>query len=440
MASLIGLVTVIGWLSPDLRAQTAETDSLDQNYRYYDRPVNVDRYLVRPGDRLTVSFLGARLAALSIPVNAEGRTVHPNIGLIDVAGRTLGDVKTDLLAALAGRYTADEIDISIGTPFRVAVNVSGEVRRPGLYVGYTSQLVSEIIEDAGGLTDIASRRRIEFLGGPQPIRVDLERARVLGDPDADPCLYAGFHIHVPAMSDQTIDVTGWVRRPRRLELNDGDDLATLIQFCGGVKRGADISHLKVAGDPGRVVTSRADIRYGDVVVVPPPMKTDSSRISVFGEVLYPGVYVMREGSQLADVFRASGGMTGEANRPRTTVFRLASVESESGSGNERFGVAVGRSADALESFQLQSDDSVYVPRRLGFVRVSGQVARPGLMPYRMNRSAAEYIQMAGGYLNDADRDQIVVVDRLSGVAAELGADATVADGDEVVVMRREVQP
>ena len=140
----------------------------------YDRPVNPNLYLIRPGEQLTVTFLRTSLPNLKLSVNAEGMLVHSTFGIFDLRGMTLAQVRQRLQEPLARQYNAKEIDISIGPPSLVTITVLGAVPRPGTYLGWTSQRVSDMIASAGGLTADASSRRITFSGGPVPVSVDLE--------------------------------------------------------------------------------------------------------------------------------------------------------------------------------------------------------------------------------------------------------------------------
>lgn len=436
----IGLGVVLMFALPiSARSQAAVQDSLQLIYRYYDRPVDPHVYLIRPGEKITVTFLGAKLSALGFNINAEGRIAHPNIGVLDAAGLTLAQLKEQLAQRLAGKYTPDELEISVGDPFRTAITVTGEVRRPGTYIAYTSQFVSEVIEMAGGLTGAASTRYIELKGGPRTVPVDLEKAAYLGNATADPCVYGGYVIHVPPRRDSLVNILGQVRMPRQVEFVAGESVHDLLALAGGVRRGADPTNIQILQPNGTEIAGTEQVIPGCMLIVPAREGQDEkATVAVFGAVRRPGIYRCAPGSGIADMVASAGGLTDSANGARITVFRNADKE-HAAAEPERFPIRVGLSTNAWTRFAVFPEDSVFVPKMLGFVRVSGEVRRPGLLPYTPGMTASACIKLAGGYLGNAVKDRVIVSDRVSGLSFEVGPEVEVGDGDEILVRRQEVE-
>lgn len=435
------LVLSLGLARPGAAQVSGEVpDSLVQlDYRYYDRPVDPDQFIIRPGEQLRVVFVGAKLPTLSLPVTADGKIASPTLGLFDVNGKTLTQARELLMPILSGFYTADQIDITVGDPMRTAITVTGEVVAPGLYVAYTSQRVSELLERAGGVTEYASTRRITLLGGPAAIPVDLDRAVFLGDPDADPPVYGGYHVHVPQRTDEVINIVGYVRHPREIELQPDDDLNTLMSLAGGVRRDGDMEGLFIVGDSLRDPRVKGAIRPRDVIMVPQRDADDASNMMIiFGRITQPGRYNVGENATLASLIAQAGGLLRDANAPRVTVFRKVEEGMTPQMSALRYPIRVGGDSSLWARFTLQSDDSVFVPRTVGYVRVSGEVRNPGLVPYEHDKTATYYINAAGGFLAEADRQQVVVTDRVSRLASTVAPDVGIRDGDEVRVNRKEL--
>jgi protein involved in polysaccharide export with SLBB domain len=436
----IGLSVVLMFALPiSARSQGAVQDSLQLIYRYYDRPVDPYIYMVRPGEKITVTFLGAKLSALGLSVNAEGRIAHPNIGVLDAAGLTLAQLKEQLAQRLAGKYTPDELEISVGDPFRTAISVTGDVRNPGTYIAYTSQFVSELIEMAGGLTGAASTRYIELKGGPGAVPVDLEKATYLGDVTSDPCVYGGYTIHVPPRSDSLVNILGQVRMPRQVEFVSGESVQDLLTLAGGVTRWADPDNIKLLQPNGTELTGSESVDPGCMLIVPAREGSDKeATVAVFGAVGRPGIYRRLPGSSLSELVASAGGLTDSANGARITVFRKADEE-YAAAEPERFPIRVGLNTNGYAEFAVTPGDSVFVPKVLGFVRVTGEVRKPGLLPYTPGMTASACIRLAGGFLSDAVKDRVVVSDRVSGLSFEVGPEVEVGDGDEILVQRREIE-
>ena len=295
-----------------------------EGFRYFDQPIDPDIYLIRPGDELVVTFIKAKLSPLTLKVDPEGKVVDATLGVFDLSHQTLTKVKNVLRQAVRELYNVDEIAISVTQPAKVGIAVSGAVLSPGLYTAYTSQRVSEIIDSAGGVLATGSRRWIVLSGGPQEIIVDLDRADNLGDNAANPCLYAGYSVHVPSKSDEVVQVVGEVNMPREIELVAGDDLKLLLALAGGVRSNADVGAAHVVGRSQQNPNQKLSIKAGDIIMVPPKAQSkDYDHLTVFGAVEKLGKYEYRKGMTLDNLIRLAGGFTSYANGGRTTLFRKA---------------------------------------------------------------------------------------------------------------------
>ena len=88
-------------------------------------------------------------------------------------------------------------------------------------------------------------------------------------------------------------------------------------------------------------------------------------------------------------------------------------------------------------FKLFALDSIFVPTLTGFVRVSGEVANPGLFPFSPGQNAEYYINLAGGFLSRSDRKKIFRASRVSDLRAAGSVQTLIHDGDEIIVEIRE---
>lgn len=406
-------------------------------YRFFDAPIDPDHYLIRPGDQLQVTFIGAQLAPLLLTINPEGRVVHSTLGSYDFQGVTLAEVRRRLGEALGRLYNVEDIDISVLTPRRVAIQVSGTVESPGLYLAYTSQRVSEVIDSAGGVGSDGSRREIRLLGGPKEIRVDLDRAD-LGEAQWNPALYAGHTVIVPAKSTRVVNVVGEVERPREMEILAGETVDDIIALVGPLRATADSSAIRVIRGSEQIVGTETVLQPGDIVLVPLRQEAaGEAPVTVFGAVQKPGRYEIESSNHLDALINRAGGFTEHAAPTGLTVFRHppreASVRVE-----ERYAIGNLVDGDAVvRPFALQTGDSVFVPVAVGYVRVSGEVRNPGMFPFVAGQSAKDYVSAAGGFLPRADREVVEIFHRVSRFTETRPAGARIQDGDEVIVRLRE---
>jgi protein involved in polysaccharide export with SLBB domain len=128
----IAVAGVIIALPVALSAQ-GMTDTTYAKYgaRPYDRPIDPDLYLIRPGEQLEVVFVNTKLPDLRYEVNAEGHIVERSLGVVDLSGLTLRQARERLMPALRRLYNAEQIEISVGSLYPVVISVSGLVNSPG---------------------------------------------------------------------------------------------------------------------------------------------------------------------------------------------------------------------------------------------------------------------------------------------------------------------
>lgn len=413
------------------------TDSglVNPDYRYYDQPIDPELYIVRPGEQLKVTFIGTKLTSMALHVGPDGRVIHRSLGVFDLAGRTLAETRRILADPLMSLYNVDAMEISVSDPYEVAISVTGAVNKPGLYKGFTSQLVSELIEKAGGVSSSASTRRVVFSGGPDDLEVDLDRAKYLGDHAANPCLYAGNHLHVPDKSVATVTIVGAVKDPREIELISGDSFDLLLALAGGMQRSADLSSAYILGDETRKPMGVGAIRRGDIILIPTAEVENDHDVIVMGAVNRPGKYQLDFEMTLEELVAMAGGLTAEANVDRITLFRKPLDRHGAPIDLPYAFRALPASFGSAATWPLQPTDSVFVPTLAGYVKVSGFVRNPGYFMYVKGERARYYIGVAGGFASDADQSELTVYDRVAGTHVLTSPDALVSDGDELIIQR-----
>jgi protein involved in polysaccharide export with SLBB domain len=114
---------------------------------------------LRPGDALLVGVRDEPHLSGQFGVVDNGTVMLPHVGLVQVSGRTFGDVVAQLEAAYARELVEPEVQI---TPlFRIAV--LGEVQRPGLFPVDLTYTVADVLATAGGVSPFGDPRRISLV-------------------------------------------------------------------------------------------------------------------------------------------------------------------------------------------------------------------------------------------------------------------------------------
>ena len=420
---------IIGAAETQAQAGTLPDSLLYPEYRYYDEPVNPDLYLIRPGERLPVTFVGTSLPAISLKVGPDGLVVNQNLGTFDMDGLTLAEARIILAEPLKQLYNCENIHISIGAPYRVAIAVNGAVNQPGTYLGFTSQRVSEIIKQAGGVNSNGSTRLIQFSGGPGQLTVDLDRAVYGADNQTNYPLYAGVSIYVPRSSEKKVHLMG--DAPRSIELLESDNIETIMTLAGGGRyNGSD--QLMVLSDGWRTATA-SDLRDQAVFQLN-KLEADSS-LTIFGGVNKPGRFDYAEGISLAELIDLAGGYTTSADQNRIAIFRQLPGDEWGNESEIRIPIIARSKTDNLQNV-LSPNDSVFVPVAIGFVHLVGQVRVPGYYPYQQGLAVEDYIRTAGGFAKQADTDNLILKNRVTGVSSQAAVDAVPGDGDQIRVEKR----
>lgn len=92
-------------------------------------------YLVGPFDKLSIDVFGIEeLRQREAQVDASGRMSFPLAGVLEVAGRTPGEIEEMLKERLRASYVRDpQVTVNLKETVSQVVTVEGQVRRPGQY-------------------------------------------------------------------------------------------------------------------------------------------------------------------------------------------------------------------------------------------------------------------------------------------------------------------
>ena len=169
--------------------------------------------------------------------------------------------------------------------------------------------------------------------------------------------------------------------------------------------------------------------YDIISVRPTPNYKAQQGITVNGEVVFPGYYVIESNVvRLSEVIERSGGCTDDAYLEGATIMRMMSEEEyrravqaahlalreegvdssmiEMPSREERYKIGINMVAaldkpGSYNDIVLQDGDIVNIPKLNNTVKISGAVLYPNTVVYDPSISVNQYIKMAGGYVKGA---------------------------------------
>ncbi len=400
------------------RNGTGNTDNLPM-----DIPVGPD-YVLGPGDGLNIELWGAVSQRIRRVVDRQGQVGLPEVGTVQVAGRTLGDVQHMVQSILRTQFRDVEADVSLGRIRTVRVYVVGDVERPGAYDISSLSTVLNALYAAGGPTSRGSLRNINHYRGDDLVeKVDAYDLLLHGVHKSMGYIQSGDTILVPPMGPE-VTVQGMVRRPDIYELDGEKNLAEVLQLAGGVLPSGTLRHVDVervvahekrtmlqldipeSSDEKSVTQALENfqVQDGDQIRISPILPYADKTVYLDGHVFHPGKYPYHDGMKISDLIHSYSDILPEPSLRHAEVIRLKAPD-------YRPVVMAFNLADAMagkaSDITLEPFDTVRVFSRYDFedppqITVSGAVRDPGDHLTNGATHLRDAIYLAGGLARDAD--------------------------------------
>jgi protein involved in polysaccharide export with SLBB domain len=280
-----------------------------------------------------------------------------------------------------------------------SVYVQGEVGKPGRYPLTTNMTISDLIRVGGGLKPSANTQTADLThyewtnpeklsGEHQPIPIS---AALAGDSSANLPLSNGDVLTIrqlPGWNDlgASISVKGEVKNPGTYGIRPGERLSSVLQRAGGFQPdgyvyGAILQRPQVreleAKEQIQMVLRVKDLQ-NNLLLLP---ETDPRQKQAREMALQQYQSTITQLSSTPPVGRVAIRIAPDINRWENT------------------------SADV----EVRAGDTLVIPKRPGFVMVSGQVFNPTAVTYRPGKSAKWYLSQGGGPTKLADKKSIFVI-------------------------------
>lgn len=471
-ARAAGPATVVFGASLFTRAPPSATDTPNPNY------------VIRPGDRVSVTIWGFIEASAVGIVDPEGNLFLPQIGPIRLAGTRAGDVQRVVEGEVRRVYSQQvQVYAVLLNASQVGVFVTGYVRLPGRHMGAGSDSLLDYLTRAGGVDPgRGSYRDIAVNRGSRTVaRVDLYRFLLTGQlPNIT--MQEGDTI-VVAPQGAMVGADGAVRNNFLFEVSGrsmpGSELLNLASPLPAA------TNVVIRGTRGgqpfaRYVTVRElaslQLMDQDTITFITDAPAPTVRVSVEGSRIGPSVLIADRATSLCTVldhvavdpvlanpagvfllrpsvaaqqtrvineamdrlerqlFMAVSTTTGvaeiravEANLVSTYIQRARRTRPE---GRLVVMDRAGRCADV----RLEDGDVIVIPERVQTVLVSGEVSVPQAVVWRPDMRIPDYVRAAGGFAERGTVSQ-VMIRKASG---ELILEPTEgpAPGDELIALPR----
>jgi protein involved in polysaccharide export with SLBB domain len=399
-----------------------------------DLPAGPD-YVVGPGDGLTISLTGGISQRLQRVVDREGRVALPEVGAVEVSGRSMGDVQHLVQTVLRGQFRGVDADVSLSRIRTVRVYVTGDVERPGPYDVSSLSTPLNALYLAGGPTSEGSLRVVLHYRGKQLIQeVDLYDLLLHGVRGDVQRLEAGDTIQVPPLKGQ-VTIEGMVRRPAIYELNGEKGLAEVLELAGGVLPSGTLRHVdveRVESHEDRTML-RLDIpetdsdasvnkaledfavQDGDKIKITPILPYADKTVYLDGHVSRPGKFAYTDGMKVTDLIKSYKDVLPEPSITHAEIIRLSQPDFAPEVLTFNLGDALaGKDQDLV----LKPFDIVRVFGRFDFedppvITVTGEVRDPGDHLTNGVAHLRDAVYLAGGTTRDALLDDAQVFRKTS---------------------------
>ncbi len=347
--------------------------------------------------------------------------------------------------------------------------IKGAVMRPGEYqLTAETETLSGLIRKAEGFkgNEFASRGQITRRKPDYTYEVIPFDVKAISGGGSDIKLNSNDEVFIPTIFDMReeyyVVVRGEVNKPDTLKYLDAMTVEDVILQGGGLKESASLARLELARrikDPSSLkysektaeiftfnISQNLELKpeasrflvkpFDEITVRVSPGYQAQASVSVEGEVLFPGRYVMAtSGERLSDLVRKAGGLNPIAHIRGASLKRALSEEEHNkiqsllrmaklGDGNDSISL---ESLSFLEYYPIGIDlaaaiatpggnddvvlmpgDKLVVPKYNAVVKVSGAVLYPNAVTFDKGRGLRNYLSQSGGYKNGARRRPYVV--------------------------------
>ena len=372
-------------------------------------------------------------------------------------------------------------DVIFIPPVGPLAAIAGSVNNPAIYELRGESRITQLIALAGGLNTVATKNRVQVERIVDSNRQVVFESTLDDIKENDLALQSGDVLKIFQITRErrTIKISGAIQREGEYGFSSGSKVSVkdLVAMAGGLKyyaytKEAELTRVTVtdkgpitekfvldlekalAGDPANNISLKED-DYLFVRTV--PEWQTYTKVSVAGEVKFPGIYTIMKGEKLSSLIERAGGFT-EKTYLRGAIFTrksvqelqqknidemikrlemdlLASAPAETAAAltaedaklkayeiqqktefvKKLKGVkATGRVSIALNEperlkktsydIELEEADNLFIPTNPSTVQVVGAVYNQTAFVFDKDKNFSNYIDLAGGYTDSADED------------------------------------
>ena len=381
----------------------------------------------RPGT-YTVSSLSTLFNLL---YQAGGPSVNGSFREIELLRNNKVERKIDLYNFLLNGSQSDNVRLRENDVVRIPVykkrvEISGEVRRPGVFEMVGNEKVSDLIKIASGFSDSAYRASIKVVQLTSKDKKVLDLDEAIFDNYVP---YAGDYFEVSKILNRyqnRVSINGAVFRPGIFEITDNLTAGKLIKKAEGLREDAftgraqiirlksDLTTEIISFDVKAAVNGTVDIplmREDNILISSIFDLKDKYNVTIQGEVRKPNSFAYFDSLSLKDLILQAGGFTDAAYPQKIEIARLIKRDTLTASDVRLSEIIDVQNMTDLslnnKNVTLKPFDVVTVRRSPGYlalqsVMAEGQVQFPG--PYVLStrlEKVSDLLARSGGLAPEA---------------------------------------
>ena len=387
-------------------------------------------YPIGVGDHIIVSLWGGGEFENNYEVAKDGSIFPASLGKITIQGLTFENARSLIYSRFKSVVpSSTNVQITMGQPRTINVNVAGEVNNPGPVTISAFSNAFNIIGLAGGMTEFGNLREILIKRNGKVIEtLDVYKYLTSGD--------IGKHIYLQnndfilvGFAEKKVLATGQFKRPMYYQLKKTEGIKALVNYSGGFTSDALSSLVQVSRsekektvihnvNAGAIINGNAPdyiLEDGDVVKLKLIKPLVSNKVEVKGEVNYPGSYEISANDRLSDLIRKAGGITKYTYLKKAYVIRdgadPVNIKTDrievnlEGIENGQLSIANDIKLMANDEIQLFSVNEFDEQQ---FVEIFGEVRKEGKVKKYGHLTLQDLIYMSGGLKQSAEYGRLEI--------------------------------
>jgi protein involved in polysaccharide export with SLBB domain len=438
-------------------------------------------YLIAIGDQIQLRLWGGYTFDSVLTVDPQGNLFLPQVGPVKVLGVRNRELQSLIESTVRQVFRANVSSYaSLAAAHPVRVFVGGFVKRPGLYNGSSMDSLLHYLDQAGGIDpDRGSFLNVQVKRGKQT-RTTLSLYDFLLQGRIPLIQLADADVIFVSPRQNTVVVAGKVANAKRFEFqNNALTVAELSQLA---RPSTAVTHVRIVRNKGVIkdieyyALAKANdipIHNGDIIEFVADKKPGTITVRVEGEHQSPQEYVLPYGAQIGEVIQkikfSPRSDVKNIQLYRQSVQERQKAQLETSLRQLEASVLTARSSTAEEAqlrkeeaalilqwverakqitpngqvlisqaenrdgLLLENGDLIKVPSLDGLVLVSGEVLFPNTIAYDEALDLEDYLNLAGGYTQNADNSRIIILHR-DGSFDDDPSDSDLHAGDTIMVM------